>query len=78
LIALLCGDLDEAIMDNTDSSTSFAADAIRIEDQENFDVEYVKKELNNLIWMYGHPKLTLRRAEEIACEMLVKIRQPST
>ena len=64
---------------DTDESTVSTAEelqseASRMESLSDFDVEHVKKELNNLIWMYGHPELTLKQAEELACEILVKMR----
>ena len=40
--------------------------------QEDINSE-IKKEINNLIWMYGHPALTLDRAEKIACDFLQKL-----
>lgn len=67
-------DTDNAVVVETQKIESEAG---LMGDQDGFDVEHVKKELNNIIWMYGHPDLTLKRAEEIACEMLVKMRQPS-
>ena len=64
-------DTDQGTVCETES---IQTEASRMEDQESFDVEYVKKELNNLIWMYGHPSLTLKQAEEIACDTLVRMR----
>ena len=59
-----------------DKADIIEAEASRMEDQESFDVEHVKLELNNIIWMFGHPDLTLKQAESIACETLVKMRSP--
>ena len=35
----------------------------------------MKKEINNLIWMYGDGLLTLRDAEVLACDILVMIKE---
>ena len=35
----------------------------------------LKKEINNLIWMYGPGSLTLKKAEELACDILASIRE---
>jgi len=32
-----------------------------------------KEAINNVIWMYASPKMTLEQAEDIACEMWRKI-----
>ena len=37
------------------------------------DITEVKKEINNLIWMHGHPAITLAQAEKIACDFLQKL-----
>ncbi|HDZ25618.1 hypothetical protein LCGC14_1037050 [marine sediment metagenome] len=35
----------------------------------------LKKEINNLIWMYGPGSLTLKKAEELACTILASIQE---
>ena len=33
----------------------------------------VKEQINNLIWMFGHPDMTLREAEKLAVEFYERL-----
>ena len=38
------------------------------------NTEDLKKEINNLIWMYGPGNITLEKAEYISCQILAMIK----
>lgn len=43
--------------------------------EESYDIEKVKREINNLIWMYAPGGVTLEEAEKIACKMLAEFEE---
>jgi len=66
-------------MDTVDKSCKDNND-IPIDKEQNYfnketDIEYVKKEINNLIWMYADGRTTLDEAESMALEILTIIRK---
>lgn len=40
-----------------------------MEEEHEFPVVEIKKEINNLIWRYAHGKTTLLQAEDMACSI---------
>ncbi len=46
-----------------------------MEDLDEEQIIELKKEINNLIWMHGPGRLTLKKAEALACAILASIRK---
>ena len=45
-----------------------------VQEEKEPDFESMKLGINNLIWMYGRPDMTLHEAEILALDILEKLR----
>ena len=48
-----------------------------MDEDDAFDVESAKLAINNVLWMYAHPDMTLKELEELACDLLFRMRKPA-